>query len=266
MRCVPVSLQAECLRIASCEFVLHLDCAMNSTQPVTRNPQRQFYNYEWRKQSSINLWIRKGAFFFILFLMLSLIFVSQGESAGTLLKGNAVLSGESGISALNLDGKSLVAGKRGMTSPLSWPNVAGVGLFENSQEGAGERMDSTRSEGKDISYFQVVKTLFALVLVIFVILGSLYALKVMMGRGIGRRGGGALIQVLATSFVGPKKAITIVKVAGEHLVLGITNSEISFLSKIEDPEAIQQIELHKVTEKIPFVKVFEKFGIMAKKR
>ncbi|MEE8422984.1 MAG: flagellar biosynthetic protein FliO [Thermodesulfobacteriota bacterium] len=183
-----------------------------------------------------------------------------------MLKGNAVLSGESGISALNLDGKSLVAGKREITSPLSWPNVTGVGLFESSQEGLGERMDSTRSEGKDISYFQVVKTLFALVLVIFVILGSLYALKVMMGRGVGRRGGGALIQVLATSFVGPKKAITIVKVAGEHLVLGVTNSEISFLSKIEDPEAIQQIELHKVTEKIPFVKVFEKFGIMTKKR
>jgi flagellar biogenesis protein FliO len=197
--------------------------------------------------------------------MLSLIFVSQGESAGTLLKGNAVLSGESEDSVFNPDGKGLVAGKRGIVSPLSWPKVAGGGLFGGSQEGPGNLMGSERAAEKDISYFQVVKTLFALVLVIFVILGSLYALKVMMGRGVGRKGGGALIQVLATSFVGPKKAITIVKVAGEHLVLGITNSEISFLSKIENPEAIQQIESHKVTEGMPFVKVFEKIGVMAKK-
>lgn len=213
----------------------------------------------------MNFWVRKIVSLFILFLFFSLVLAPQGGSAGILLKGDAVLNGENGNSAFNPDGKSLVAEKGGIASPLSWPNDAGVGLFKSSQEGPGKLMDSTRSVEKDISYFQVVKTLFALVLVIFVILGSLYAVKVMMGRGVGRRGGGALIQVLATSFVGPKKAITIVKVAGEHLVLGITNSEISFLSKIEDPEAIQQIESHKVAERMPFVKVFEKFGIMAKK-
>lgn len=213
----------------------------------------------------MNLRARKIVFLLISFLMLSLIFVSQGESAGTLLKGESGLGGEGGNSAFNPDGKGLAAGKRGIASPLSWSKVAGVGLSGSNQGGGDKLMDSARSVKNDISYFQVIKTLFALVLVVFVILGSLYALKVMMGRGVGRRGGGALIQVLATSFVGPKKAITIVKVAGEHLVLGVTNSEISFLSKIENPEAIEQIESHKVAEGMPFLKVFEKFGVMAKR-
>jgi flagellar biogenesis protein FliO len=161
----------------------------------------------------------------------------------------------------------LVAEKNEGATSFSWSRskVAGGSPFEGSHEEGGKFMDSARSVEKDVSYFQIIKTLFALVLVIFVILGSLYVIKIMMRRGVGSSGDGGLVQVLATSFVGPKKAITIVKVAGEHLVLGITNSEISFLSKIESPEAIQQIESHKVAGGMPFKKILEKFGVMAKK-
>lgn len=52
------------------------------------------------------------------------------------------------------------------------------------------------------------------------------------------------VRVLNTSFIGQKKAITVVEVAGEILVLGVTATQITFLTKIDDPETI--IELKKL--------------------
>ena len=52
------------------------------------------------------------------------------------------------------------------------------------------------------------------------------------------------VRVLNTSFIGQKKAVTIVDVAGEILVLGVTPTQVTYLTKIEDPEAI--IELKKL--------------------
>ena len=55
-------------------------------------------------------------------------------------------------------------------------------------------------------------------------------------------GGGNLIRTLATSYVGPRKAVSIVDVAGEVLVLGISNNEVSLLTKIKDPARVEAIK------------------------
>lgn len=49
------------------------------------------------------------------------------------------------------------------------------------------------------------------------------------------------IKVLSTGFLGPKKSIALVEVAGEILVLGIANDNISLLANVEDPEQIDLI-------------------------
>jgi flagellar biogenesis protein FliO len=209
-------------------------------------------------------WFKKSFFLFIFFLFLSLIATHRGET-GVLVKQDAV-SLEAGGGVLSSgDGTKSVAVMEKNDSGSSWADVTRGSAFENGQEKRHTFLKPIEKGENKISSFQVLKTLFALFLVIGVIVGTLYLLKIAMGRGAGSRGGGTLIQVLATSFVGPKKAIAIVKVAGEHLVLGITNSEISFLSKIENPEAIHQIESQKMSEGIPFMKVFEKFSAIAKK-
>ncbi len=261
----PVGLQGEALGEAGWGSVSWPRCVSNDVQPDRCNLRHQPCNDGWRKQSSVAVWSRKIVFFFVLLLFLSLFFVSHGESAGSLLNSSTVLSEGDGALPVAAGRKTPAVGKKESAPPFSWSKVAGGSPFEGSREKEDKFAGSERSVEKDVSYFQIVKTLFALVLVIVVILGSLYVIKIMMGRGVVGSGDGGLVQVLATSFVGPKKAITIVRVAGEHLVLGITNSEISFLSKIESPEAIQQIESHKVTGGMPFAKIFEKFRVMTKK-
>ena len=48
-------------------------------------------------------------------------------------------------------------------------------------------------------------------------------------------GGGKLIQVVSTNYLAPKKNISLVEVAGEILVLGISDQNISLLTSIREP-------------------------------
>ena len=53
---------------------------------------------------------------------------------------------------------------------------------------------------------------------------------------------GKPIKVLSTGFLAPRKSIALVEVAGDVLVLGIANDQISLLGSIQDPEKIEQIK------------------------
>ena len=55
-------------------------------------------------------------------------------------------------------------------------------------------------------------------------------------------GGGKLVQVLSTNFLAPKKNIALVEVAGEILVLGVSDQNISLLTSIREPERIEEIK------------------------
>lgn len=55
-------------------------------------------------------------------------------------------------------------------------------------------------------------------------------------------GEGKPVKVLSTGFLAPRKSIALVEVAGDILVLGIANDQISLLSSIQDPEKIEQIK------------------------
>jgi len=60
-------------------------------------------------------------------------------------------------------------------------------------------------------------------------------------------GEGKPIKVLSTGFLAPRKSIALVEVAGDVLVIGISNDQISLLGNVQDPEKIEQIKgtLHK---------------------
>ena len=55
-------------------------------------------------------------------------------------------------------------------------------------------------------------------------------------------GGNKLVNVLGTWFLGPKKNIALVEVAGEVLVLGMSQDNITLLSSITDEEKIEEIK------------------------
>lgn len=59
-------------------------------------------------------------------------------------------------------------------------------------------------------------------------------------RGVS--GCGDLINILGTHYVTPKQRIALVDIAGEKIVIGITQDKISFLTKIKGREALERIE------------------------
>jgi flagellar protein FliO/FliZ len=97
----------------------------------------------------------------------------------------------------------------------------------------GKPMEMIPSGLKMISMFAVVLGLMFLIFFGF----KKYVLK---NTAFG--GGNKLVNVLGTWFLGPKKNIALVEVAGEVLVLGMSQENITLLSSIIDEEKIEEIK------------------------
>ena len=82
---------------------------------------------------------------------------------------------------------------------------------------------------------------FALVIVLASLLLLFYFFKKVVKKYY-HNSDNMLIQVLDTSFIGVKKNISLVEVPGAVLVLGITNDNISFLTKIDKKDVMKKLE------------------------
>ncbi len=116
----------------------------------------------------------------------------------------------------------------------------------------------------------VVKVVSALAIVLSLVLLTGWAARKYLGSVDGRLGSKDDVKVLSNHFIGVKKNVTIIEVAGEILVLGVTNSNINLLAKYDDPEKIEQIRLGNrlpqkpigLAKKIPGIK----WGVSAKEK
>lgn len=89
---------------------------------------------------------------------------------------------------------------------------------------------------------------FQMLMALGVVLGGLLLLLWFARRFLKRDLAGSnrqLIKVVANQYVGIKKNIALVQVPGSVLVVGLTNDNISLLSKIEDQEILDSIQLEK---------------------
>ncbi len=85
----------------------------------------------------------------------------------------------------------------------------------------------------------------------------LWVLKRYMNRGGGGIAGRySPVKVLSTSFLGPKKSISIVDVAGEVLVLGITAENINCLAQLDRTEVLDEIKRYETDRPKPVFKFF----------
>ena len=78
-----------------------------------------------------------------------------------------------------------------------------------------------------------------------IVLGGLLLVFYVAKRMFRREDGGSkekLIRVLGSYYIGVKKSISLVEIPGAILVLGITNDNISHLSRIEDEEILNQFK------------------------
>ncbi len=88
------------------------------------------------------------------------------------------------------------------------------------------------------SLFRTVSAL-AIVLVLMGIVAV--AVRRLMGQRLGIAGGRPLVQVLASSYIAPRKTITLVSVAGEYLIVGATATDLVPLGRINDSPELRQL-------------------------
>lgn len=63
----------------------------------------------------------------------------------------------------------------------------------------------------------------------------------LMGRRLGIAGERPLVQVLASSYIAPRKTIALVSVAGEYLIVGTTATDLVPLGRIDDSAELREL-------------------------
>jgi flagellar biosynthetic protein FliO len=129
---------------------------------------------------------------------------------------------------------------------------------ESKKEGKGEKdennssdkkskwvssLNNSQSKGKPI---ELIPSGLKMVSMLSVVLGIMFLLffgfKKYVLKNTMFGGGEKLVHVLGSGYLGPKKNIVLVEVAGELLVLGMSQNNISLLTNIVDPEKIEEIK------------------------
>ncbi|MBI3814432.1 MAG: flagellar biosynthetic protein FliO [Nitrospinae bacterium] len=101
--------------------------------------------------------------------------------------------------------------------------------------------DPSPIEPPDISS-AVIKTAAALAIVLAAVMIISYIAKKFLKKNDMVFGKDKLIRVLGTSYIGVKKAITLLDVAGEVLVIAVSNNNITMLTKLDSEEAKSRIQ------------------------
>lgn len=97
----------------------------------------------------------------------------------------------------------------------------------------------------------IVKMLSALVVVIACIYGGIYLLRRMMGRRHSGRGGQGLLQVLETAHLGPRKSVSLVRVADKSVLVGVTEGQISVLTELDEKKTAEIVAADEAAETKP---------------
>ncbi len=92
----------------------------------------------------------------------------------------------------------------------------------------------------DTFTYQVLKAVVSLLIVLVAMVGVLYVMRIFISRS-WQKNQAVPVRIITTAFIGQRKNIAIVDVAGELLVLGITPTSMVYLTRIERPEAIETL-------------------------
>lgn len=87
----------------------------------------------------------------------------------------------------------------------------------------------------------VIKMVTALGIVLSLLFAVVYLVKKYLGKKIGFAGQEHKIRVITTTYLGPKKSIALVEVAGEKIVVGVTATTISMLTKLGKDEDFGEV-------------------------
>ena len=104
-------------------------------------------------------------------------------------------------------------------------------------------LKDSRPTGKPIEFIPSSLKMFSMLAVVLGIMFLLFfGFKKYVLKNTMFGGGEKLVNVLGSGFLAPQKNIVLVEVAGEVLVLGMSQDNISLLTNITDPEKIEEIK------------------------
>ena len=87
-----------------------------------------------------------------------------------------------------------------------------------------------------------LKMIFALAVVLGLLIGVMYFVKMFMQQTGPVSDNQVLINVISSKYLGPKNRIILIEVLDQLLVVGISNQQMTTLAAIEDPLAIAKIK------------------------
>ncbi len=111
----------------------------------------------------------------------------------------------------------------------------------------------------------LVKMVFALVLVLGLMIGSMYFIKKILHTTTPEMDRGSLIKILANRYLGPKNSILVIDVAGEIIAVGLSNSQMTMLTKISDRDALEKLRNAKMNGDLPSLPITQQLTRYKKK-
>ncbi|MDH4155884.1 MAG: flagellar biosynthetic protein FliO [candidate division Zixibacteria bacterium] len=118
------------------------------------------------------------------------------------------------------------------TDPVTADRTAASVLQEG--QGQTEVTESDLSSAMATSALpSLLKMLSALVVVVLCIYVGIFLLKRTMGRRYAGNRRNSVLEVLETTYVGPKKTVSLIRVADKAVLVGITDGAISVLAELD---------------------------------
>ena len=103
-----------------------------------------------------------------------------------------------------------------------------------SKDAPGAESDASFAVSTPVG--SILKMVSALIVVLCAVYLGLYLLKRLMNARQGGRGGSQLLEVIQTTYVGPKKSLSLVRVADRAVLVGVTEQNISVLTELDADE------------------------------
>ena len=100
-----------------------------------------------------------------------------------------------------------------------------------------------------ISFFwSFCKMLAALAIVIGMMIFTAYFIKKHFLPSLPNINGSALINIVSTRYLSPKNSLMLIEALGQVMLVGVTGQQMSLLSRIDDPEALEKLKSVRVPE------------------
>ncbi|MGV7221896.1 MAG: FliO/MopB family protein [Nitrospinales bacterium] len=160
---------------------------------------------------------------------------------------------------IKADGDALLKGLKNPLSKKDGKNISPNILFKSNEPINPKKSvpGNQKTSKPEESVKRNIKPVFAdtlslrstslkMVYMMLVVLGILFSVFYLFKKFVWKNsvfsGPDKPVNVLSTGYLGPKKSIALVEVAGEVLVLGIANDNISLLSNIKDANKVERIK------------------------